>query len=40
MGTSFVSIGDHGFWMTDSILEIWLRLLALHVEDPAMCEIP
>jgi hypothetical protein len=33
MGTSFVSINDKGFWMQDSILELWLRLLALHVEE-------
>jgi hypothetical protein len=33
MGTSFVSINDKGFWMRDSILELWLRLLALHVEE-------
>ena len=35
MGTSFVEIGGNGFWMQDSVLELWLRLLALHVEDPA-----
>ena len=23
-----------GFWMRDSVLELWLRFLALHVEDP------
>lgn len=34
MGTTFVGIGDRGFWMRDSILEIWLRFLALHIEDP------
>ena len=34
MGTSFVEIGEKGFWMQDSILELWLRLLALHIEDP------
>lgn len=34
MGTTFVEIGGKGFWMRDSILELWLRLLALHVEDP------
>jgi len=28
MGTSFVEIGGKGFWMQDSILELWLRLLA------------
>jgi hypothetical protein len=33
MGTSFVGIGDNGFWMRDGVLELWLRLLALHVED-------
>ena len=34
MGSSFVSMGKHGFWMRDGALEVWLRLLALHVEDP------
>jgi len=34
MGTSFVHIGEKGFWMRDSILELWLRLLALHIADP------
>ena len=34
MGTSFVHIDWKGFWMQDSILELWLRLLALHLEDP------
>jgi len=34
MGTSFVEIGEKGFWMQDSILELWLRLLALHIADP------
>jgi hypothetical protein len=34
MGTSFVEIGGKGFWMQDSILELWLRLLALHIDDP------
>lgn len=34
MGTSFVGIGGRGFWMRDSMLELWLRFLALHVEDP------
>ena len=38
MGTSFVSVtpGDDapGFWMRDGILELWLRFLALHIEDP------
>jgi hypothetical protein len=34
VGTTFVGIGDRGFWMRDSVLELWLRLLALHVEDP------
>jgi hypothetical protein len=35
MGTSFVSINDKGFWMRDSVLELWLRLLVLHIEDPS-----
>jgi hypothetical protein len=34
MGTTFVNIGNRGFWMRDGILELWLRFLALHVEDP------
>ena len=34
MGTTFVGIGEKGFWMRDSILELWLRLLALHIEEP------
>jgi hypothetical protein len=34
LGTTFVSIGERGFWMRDSVLELWLRLLALHVENP------
>jgi hypothetical protein len=41
MGTTFVSLspessaGEVGFWMQDSVLELWLRLLALHLpEDP------
>jgi hypothetical protein len=34
VGTTFVSIGGRGFWINDGILELWLRLLALHVEDP------
>lgn len=33
MGTAFVEIGGKGFWMQDSILELWLRMLALHVEE-------
>ena len=35
MGSSFVEISGKGFWMRDGILELWLRLLALHLEDPA-----
>lgn len=34
MGTTFVAIGERGFWMRDGVLELWLRLLALHVDDP------
>lgn len=33
MATSFVNLGDCGFWVNDGLLELWLRLLALHVED-------
>jgi len=35
MGTSFIEIRGKGFWMQDSILELWLRLLSLHIEDPS-----
>jgi hypothetical protein len=40
MGTTFVTItegttGDEpGFWMTDGMLSLWLRLLALHLPEP------
>ena len=34
MGTTFVRLRGCGFWMSDSLLELWLRLLALHIEDP------
>lgn len=40
MGTTFVSLtdstseGEIGFWMRDAILELWLRLLALHIPEP------
>lgn len=41
MGTTFVSLdgalnqpADVGFWMRDEILELWLRLLALHLPEP------
>ena len=34
MGTKFVGISDRGFWIRDSVLELWLRFLAMHIEDP------
>jgi len=46
MGSTFVTLGTDafghpasgekqaGFWMQDSILELWLRLLALHIKGP------
>jgi hypothetical protein len=36
VGTTFVALSEprRGFWMSDSLLELWLRFLALHVEDP------
>ncbi|HVU16118.1 MAG TPA: hypothetical protein VHD32_04300 [Candidatus Didemnitutus sp.] len=34
MGTSFVSISKRGFWMRDGVLELWLRLAALQIEEP------
>lgn len=39
MGTTFVHVergpNPRGFWMRDGVLELWLRFLALHIEDPA-----
>lgn len=35
MGSTFVHIGEQGFWVSDGLLELWLRFLALHIEDPA-----
>jgi hypothetical protein len=40
MGTTFVTLKrevsgkEPGFWMRDGMLEIWLRLLALHLPEP------
>jgi len=34
MGTSYVEVNEQGFWMRDSILELWMRLVALHIEEP------
>ena len=40
MGTTFVTLAhavtgsEPGFWMRDRMLEIWLRLLALHLPEP------
>lgn len=34
MGTTFIEIDNKGFWVRDSILEIWLRLVSLHIDDP------
>ena len=40
MGTSFVTLTDGitgeepGFWMRDAMLELWLRLLSLHLPEP------
>ena len=36
MGTSYVNIGQAGFWMRDAVLELWLRLLALHLPEPGV----
>jgi hypothetical protein len=39
MGTTFVTLShetsgkEPGIWMRDGILELWLRLLALHLPD-------
>lgn len=35
MSSSFVGLKNLGFWMRDGDLSLWLRLLALHVENPA-----
>jgi|SRR5579862_6856646 len=40
MGTTFVTLAretsgsEPGFWMRDGMLELWLRLLALHLPEP------
>jgi len=40
MGTTFVTLSreasgkEPGFWMRDGLLELWLRLLALHMPEP------
>jgi hypothetical protein len=34
MSSTFVGLNGSGFWMRDGTLELWLRLLALHIEDP------
>jgi hypothetical protein len=40
MGTTFVTLSretsgsEPGFWMVDGMLELWLRLLALHLPEP------
>ena len=40
MGTTFVTLtrnvsgNEPGFWMNDGMLELWLRLLALHLPEP------
>jgi hypothetical protein len=41
MGTTFVEIdGDKGFWMRDHVLQLWLRLLAVHLKDPVCSDDP
>jgi hypothetical protein len=40
MGTTFVTLSretsgkELGFWMRDGMLELWLRMLALHLPEP------
>lgn len=34
MATTFISKNQKGFWVRDGILEIWLRLAALHLREP------
>lgn len=33
MGSTFVGINNNGFWMRDPVLELFLRLASLHIED-------
>lgn len=41
MGTTFVTIDNStGFWMRDGVLELWLRLLALHIEESPEEDFP
>ena len=39
MGSSLVSIGEHGFWMRDEMLELTLLLLSLHLPEPLPGEV-
>lgn len=40
MGTTYVTLtrdtsgNEPGFWMRDAVLELWLRLLSLHLPEP------
>lgn len=45
MGTTFVTVthdasgNEPGFWMSDRMLELWLRLLALHLPDSTNSDV-
>ena len=39
MGSTFVEFNQKGFWANDSILELWLRLLAWHLDEPSNDEV-
>ncbi len=40
MGSTFVDINDFGFWAHDSLLELWLQLVALHLSEPTDSDSP
>jgi hypothetical protein len=35
MGSSFTQFRDKGFWSRDGLLEVWLRIMCLHMEGEA-----
>jgi hypothetical protein len=39
MGSSFVSLGDNGFWARDEMLEIWFHFLAKAISQNASAEM-
>ncbi len=34
MGSTYVEFNSQGFWMRDSVLELWMRFVAMHFPEP------